>query len=304
MMINQLIAAILPYMPKRLVWIFSRRYISGESLADAIRESEKINAEGCAVTIDILGEFISRLEEAESFKIQYIEVIEQFSSRKIKGNFSVKPSMFGLLLDKEACYRIIREIVAVADKYNSFIRIDMEDSTCTDDEINIYNRLKDEFPKRVGLVIQAYMRRTLDDVKKLMKSDTTTSPLNFRLCKGIYIEDKSIAFKGYQEVRDHFIEDLEFMLKNDIFVGIASHDRYLVEQSMLLIKRLNISKEKYEFQMLYGVNPKLRKSIVEKGYTMRVYLPFGTQWFNYSTRRLKENPNMVWHILKALIIRG
>ena len=304
MMINRLIATVLPYMPKRLVWIFSKRYISGEYLADAIRESEKINAEGCAVTIDILGEFISRLEEAESFKIQYIEVIEQFSSRKIKGNFSVKPSMFGLLIDKEACYRIIREIVTVADKYNSFIRIDMEDSTCTDDEINIYNRLKDEFPKRVGLVIQAYMRRTLDDVKKLMKSDTTTSPLNFRLCKGIYIEDKSIAFKGYQEVRDHFIEDLEFMLKNDIFVGIASHDRYLVEQSMLLIKRLNISKEKYEFQMLYGVNPKLRKSIVEKGYTMRVYLPFGTQWFNYSTRRLKENPNMVWHILKALIIRG
>lgn len=303
-MINRLIATVLPYMPKRLVWIFSKKYISGESLADAIRESEKINAEGCAVTIDILGEFIFRLEEAESFKIQYIEVIEQFSSRKIKGNFSVKPSMFGLLLDKEACYRIIREIVAVADKYNSFIRIDMEDSTCTDDEINIYNRLRGEFPKRVGLVIQAYMRRTLDDVKKLMKSDTTTSPLNFRLCKGIYIEDKSIAFKGYQEVRDHFMEDLEFMLKNDIFVGIATHDRYLVEQSMLLIKRLNISKEKYEFQMLYGVNPKLRKSIVEKGYTMRVYLPFGTQWFNYSTRRLKENPNMVWHILKALIIRG
>lgn len=304
MMINRLIAAVLPYIPKRLVWIFSKRYISGEHLSDAIRESEKINAEGCAVTIDILGEFVSRLEEAESFKIQYIEVIEQFSSRKINGNFSVKPSMFGLLIDKEACYRIIREIVTVADKYNSFIRIDMEDSTCTDDEINIYNRLRNEFPKRVGLVIQAYMRRTLDDVKNLMESDTTTSPLNFRLCKGIYIEDKSIAFKGYQEVRDHYMEDLEFILKNDIFVGIATHDRYLVEQSMLLIKRLNIPKEKYEFQMLYGVNPKLRKSIVEKGYALRVYLPFGTQWFNYSTRRLKENPNMVWHILKALIIRG
>ena len=304
MMINRLIAAVLPYMPKRLVWIFSKKYISGEYLADAIRESEKINSEGCAVTIDILGEFISRLEEAESYKIQYIELIEQFSSRKIKGNFSVKPSMFGLLLDKEACYRIIRGIVAVADKYNSFIRIDMEDSTCTDDEINIYNRLREEFPKRVGLVIQAYMKRTLDDVKNLMKSDAGTSPLNFRLCKGIYIEDKSIAFKGFQEVRDHFMEDLEFMLKNDIFVGIATHDRYLVEQSMLLIKRLNIPKEKYEFQMLYGVNPRLRKSIVEKGYTMRVYLPFGKQWFNYSTRRLKENPNMVWHILKALIIRG
>ncbi|MCK9414262.1 MAG: proline dehydrogenase family protein [Prolixibacteraceae bacterium] len=303
-MFNQLIAAVLPYMPKRLVWIFSRKYISGEYLEDAIRESERINAEGCGVTIDILGEYITRLEEAEAYKIQYLEVIEQFSSNKIRGNFSVKPSMFGLLLDKEACFNLIREIVALADKHNSYIRIDMEDSTCTDDELNIYNRLREEYPKRVGLVLQAYMRRTLDDVKNLMNSDIDTSPLNFRLCKGIYIEDKSIAFKGYQEVRDHFMEDLEFMLQNDIFVGIATHDRYLVEQSMHLIKHLNIPKEKYEFQMLFGVNPKLRKSIVEKGYTMRVYLPFGTEWFNYSTRRLKENPNMVWHILKALIVRG
>jgi proline dehydrogenase len=303
-MINQLIAAVLPYMPKRLVWIFSKKYISGEYLSDAIRESEKINAEGCAVTIDVLGEFITKLEEAEAYKIQYFDVIEQFSSKKVRGNFSVKPSMFGLLLDKEACFNIIREIVVLADKHDSFIRIDMEDSTCTDDELNIYNRLREEFPNRVGLVLQAYMRRTLDDVKTLMKSDIVTSPLNFRLCKGIYIEDKSIAFKGYQEVRDHYMEDLEFMLKNNIFVGIATHDRYLIEQSMLLIARLNIPKEKYEFQMLFGVNPKLRKSIVERGYTMRVYLPFGTEWFNYSTRRLKENPNMVWHILKALVIKG
>ncbi|MCK9638616.1 MAG: proline dehydrogenase family protein [Prolixibacteraceae bacterium] len=303
-MINQLIAAVLPYMPKRLVWIFSKKYISGEYLSDAIRESEKINAEGCAVTIDVLGEFITKLEEAEAYKIQYFDVIEQFSSKKVRGNFSVKPSMFGLLLDKEACFNIIREIVVLADKHDSFIRIDMEDSTCTDDELNIYNRLREEFPNRVGLVLQAYMRRTLDDVKTLMKSDIVTSPLNFRLCKGIYIEDKSIAFKGYQEVRDHYMEDLEFMLKNNIFVGIATHDRYLIEQSMLLIARLDIPKEKYEFQMLFGVNPKLRKSIVERGYTMRVYLPFGTEWFSYSTRRLKENPNMVWHILKALVIKG
>lgn len=303
-MINRAIANILPLMPKRMVWIFSKKYISGEFLSDALRESKKLNAEGCSVSIDVLGEYISKLEEAEQYKNQYIDVIEQFSSNGINGNFSVKPSMFGLLLDKEACYGIIREIVMIADKNNSFIRIDMEDSTCTDDEILLYRRLKAEFPKRVGLVIQAYMRRTLTDIKQLMDCHSTISPLNFRLCKGIYVEDQSIAYKGHQEIRDHYLEDLEFMLLNDIYVGIATHDQYLVDQSMLLIEKHNIPKDRYEFQMLFGVNPKMRRSIVEKGYPMKVYVPFGKQWFNYSTRRLKENPNMVWHIIKAIFIRG
>jgi len=304
MIINRIIASILPYMPKRMIWIFSKKYIAGEYITDAFRESEKLNMEGSSVTIDILGENISQLSEADIFKIQYIDVIEQFSARKINGNFSVKPSMFGLLLDKEVCYNNIRDIVGVADKCDSFIRIDMEDSTCTEDEILLYRRLKTEFPHRVGLVIQAYMRRTLDDVKKLMDCHLVDSPLNFRLCKGIYIEDKSIAYKGYQEIRDHYVEDLEFMLQHGIYVGIATHDRYLVEQAMLLIQKYNIPKEQYEFQMLHGVNPKLRRSIVEKGYSMRVYVPYGKHWFSYSTRRLKENPNMVWHIIKAIFVRG
>jgi len=303
-MINKIIAAILPYMPKRLVWIFSKKYISGENLSDALRESEKLNAEGCSVTLDILGEYISQLTEAEQYKIQYIDVIKQFTSRKINGNFSVKPSMFGLLLDKETCYLNIREIVMAADRADSFIRIDMEDSPCTDDELQLYRRLKEEFPTRVGIVLQAYLKRTLNDIRELMDVHTSASPLSFRLCKGIYVEDQAIAFKGYQEVRDHYLEDLEFMLKNDIYVGIATHDTYLVEQSMKLIESLNIPYNKFEFQMLYGVTSNLRRSIVGKGYPMKVYVPFGKQWFNYSTRRLKENPNMVWHIVKALFIRA
>jgi proline dehydrogenase len=303
-MINRLIANILPYMPKRLVWIFSKKYISGVSLSDAIRESIKLNEEGCTVTIDILGEYVAELREAEQYKIQYINAIEQFAAQKVNGNFSLKPSMFGLLLDKEICYENIREIVKVADHFDSFIRIDMEDSTCTDDEIFLFRRLKTEFPRRVGLVVQAYLRRTLHDLKQLTELNTPSSPLNFRLCKGIYVEDASVAYKGYQEVRDHYMEDLEYMLLNGIFAGIATHDSYLVEQSMLLIEKHKIPKERYEFQMLFGVNPNLRRSIVQKGYPMRVYVPFGQQWFNYSTRRLKENPNMVWHIIKAIFIRG
>ncbi len=303
-MINRIIASVLPHMPKRLVWIFSKKYISGECLSDALRESKKLNDEGCSVTIDVLGEYITKLTEAEQYKNQYIDAIEQFSAAKITGNFSVKPSMFGLLLDKEACCANIREIVMTAEKHSCFIRIDMEDSTCTDDEIKLYRKLKTEFPQSVGLVLQAYMRRTLGDIKQLMDCHSDASPLNFRLCKGIYVEDLFVAFKGYQEVRDHFLEDLEFMLLSSIYVGIATHDKYLVEKSMQMIEKHNIPKEKYEFQMLYGVNSNLRRSIVGKGYPMKVYVPFGKQWFNYSTRRLKENPNMVWHITKAIFIRG
>jgi proline dehydrogenase len=273
-------------------------------MSDAMRESVRLNAEGCSVTLDVLGEHINILSEAESFKTQYIEVIEQFSSRKILGNISLKPSMFGLLLDKEACYSNIRDILLVAVKCDNFIRIDMEDSTCTDDEIALYNRLRREFPNHVGLVLQAYMHRTLDDVKTMISDPTASNSLNFRLCKGIYIEDKSIAFKGYQEVRDHYLEDLELMLKNNIYVGIATHDHYLVDQAILLVERLQIPKDRYEFQMLFGVNSNLRRSLVKRGFPMRVYVPFGTHWFSYSTRRLKENPHMVWHILKALFVRG
>jgi proline dehydrogenase len=289
-MINQAIANTLPHLPKGLVRIFANKYFSGENLSDALGESKKLNEEGCSVTIDILGEYVSKMEEAEQYKIQYLDVIEQFSAAKIVGNFSLKPSMFGILLDKEACYENYREIVKAAERHNSFIRIDMEDSTCTDDEINLYLRLKKEFPGRVGLVLQAYMHRTLDDIKKMMDVHTDASPLNFRLCKGIYVEDKTIAYKGYQEVRDHFLENLEFMVRNGIYVGIATHDAFLVEKSMELIEKHKIPKDKFEFQMLYGVNPGMRRSIVGKGYPMKIYVPFGKQWFNYSTRRLKETP--------------
>lgn len=303
-MINRMIAAILPYIPKRIVWIFSRKYISGEVVQDALRESEKLNQEGCSVTLDILGEYITRLEEAEQYKIQYLDVIKQFTGRNVRGNFSLKPSMFGLLLDKEVCYANIREIVMAAAANDRFVRIDMEDSTCTDDEIALYQRLNSEFPGRVGLVLQAYMRRTLDDIRYMIEKNDGAAPLNFRLCKGIYLEESSVAFQGYQEVRDHFMEDLEYLFTHQIFTGIATHDAYLVDKSIALIEKLNIPKSAYEFQMLFGVNSNLRRSIVARGYPMKVYVPFGRQWFGYCTRRLKENPHIVWHILKALFVKG
>jgi len=302
-MINKLIAKILPYFPKRIVWIFGKPYISGQTIEDALNESRKLNKGGIMVSVDLLGEYVNNLGEAEIYKDQYIELIKRFSAEKIDGHFSVKPSMFGLLLDQEVCYQNLYEIVEVADQSNTFIRIDMEDSECTSIELEIYRRLKSEFPSRIGVVVQAYLRRTLDDVKNLMDLNLHEAPLNFRLCKGIYIEEERIAYKEHQEIRDHYIEDLRFMLQNGIYVGIATHDKYLIEKAYELIDQLNIPREKYEFQMLYGVTPLLRQSIVDRGHRMRVYVPYGKQWFTYSTRRLKENPNMVWYILKAMFVR-
>jgi proline dehydrogenase len=212
--------------------------------------------------------------------------------------------MFGLLIDKEVCYLYIREIVALAASKNSFIRIDMEDSGCVDLEIELYNKLRAEYPRNVGLVLQAYLRRTMDDIKRFHVIDAGINQLNFRLCKGIYVEPEQIAFKGHQEIRDHYLEDLEFMLKNHIYVGIATHDKYLVEKAFVLIEKYKVPAHRYEFQMLYGVTPELRQFIVDKGHKMRVYVPFGKQWFKYSTRRLKENPKVASDIIKALFIRG
>lgn len=303
-MLNKLIANILPHMPKKLVWVFSKRYIAGETIDEGLLASKLLNEKKIEVTVDLLGEFIQSLEEARENRNQYFEIIKRFTAEKIKGNFSLKPTMFGLLIDKEVCYNYIREIVALAAEKDSFIRIDMEDSACVDMEIEIYNKLRAEFPKNVGLVLQAYMRRTMSDLERFHVINAGGYPLNFRLCKGIYVEPEKIAFKGYQEVRDNFLNDLDYMFRNKMYAAIATHDKYLVENAYRLIEKYNISKSMYEFQMLYGVTPDLRQSIVEKGHKMRVYVPFGKQWFNYSTRRLKENPKMAAEIIKALFIRG
>jgi proline dehydrogenase len=303
-MFNKFIAAILPYFPKKFIWIFSRAYISGENIEDAMHVSKDLNNKKIKVSLDVLGEFIKTLDEAESNKKEYLHLIDISYNNNIDGNFSLKPTSFGLLLDKEICYNHIREIVVKAASYNGFVRIDMEDSPCTDDEIFLFRRLKAEFPANVGLVVQAYLRRTFKDLEQMLDLNSSTIPVNFRLCKGIYIEPEAISFKKHDEINRHYLEDLEFMFRNKIYVGIATHDKPLVESAYNLIKKYNVPKDMYEFQMLYGVTPKLRESIVNEGHTMRVYVPFGKQWFGYSTRRLKENPKMASHIIKAVFYKG
>ena len=303
-MLNKLIANILPYMPKKLVWVFSKRYIAGETIEEGLLASKLLNEKNIEVTVDLLGEFIETLEEAEQNRDFYFKIIDEFTSEGIKGSFSLKPTMFGLLINEEACFNYVRQIVQHAAEKNSFVRIDMEDSQCVDREIEMFRKLRNEFPKNVGLVVQAYLKRTLSDLKGLKDLNSEENPINFRLCKGIYVEPAKIAYKDYQEVRDHFLEDLEYMFQNKMYAAIATHDKYLIENATKLIEKYNVPKSRYEFQMLYGVTPELRQSIVDQGHLMRVYVPFGKHWFGYSTRRLKENPKMANHIIKALFIRG
>lgn len=303
-MFNKFIAAILPFFPKKFIWIFSRPYISGETAEDAMRESKHLNSKNIKVTLDVLGEFIKTLEEAESNKKEYLNLIDTSFKNSIDGNFSLKPTSFGLLIDKDICLNHIREIVAKASSINGFIRIDMEDSPCTDLEIELFRQLKVEFPRSVGLVVQAYLKRTLKDLEEMMDLNSPSIPLSYRLCKGIYVESEAIAYKKYEDINHNYLIDLEFMFKNKIHAGIATHDKILIDGAYKLIEKYNVPKNLYEFQMLYGVTPKLRESIVNNGHTMRVYVPFGKQWFGYSTRRLKENPKMASHIIKAIFNKG
>lgn len=294
----------LQYLPKDFVWIFSKRYIAGEALEDALRVTRKLNSQRIKATMDLLGEFLTRAEKVDYYKQEYMRLIDESVNTGLDNSFSVKPTMFGLLLDKEMCYKNIRDIIAKAASLNRFVRIDMEDTQCTDMEIDLYKRLLDEYPGHVGLVFQAYLKRTLDDLKDLVAFDRGRGLINIRICKGIYNEPAALAFKNKEEINRNFLIDLEYMFRNNIYAAIATHDRKLIDGSYQLLKTCMVPIERFEFQMLYGVTPELRKSIVDKGYSMRVYVPYGKDWFNYSIRRLKENPSMIPHMIKALFIRG
>lgn len=299
--INNIIVAILQCLPKNFVWIFSRRYIAGDKLDDALRVAGQFNDQGIKTTIDLLGEFITSEEEIERYKSEYIRLMEDAVRAGLDSSFSVKPTMFGLLLDEEMCYSNVRELVAKAASYDRFVRIDMEDTQCTDQEITLYKRLLKEFPEHVGLVFQSYLKRTLGDLEEL--DAFTEGKINIRICKGIYDEPPDLAYKKRKEINDNFLAALEIMFRKKYDAAIATHDKTLIEGAYRLIDKYQVRNTACEFQMLYGVTPELRKSVMKKGYQMRIYVPYGMDWFNYSLRRLKENPRMVFFIIKALFIK-
>ncbi len=293
-LINNLIVNFVKIMPKSVVHIFARRYIAGEQLEDAVRVTGELNEKGIVATIDVLGESINNKKEAEAAKKECISVLEAINKNNLDANLSIKPTQLGLIIDKEFCLQQISEILDVAKSYNNFVRMDMEDSSVTASTLEVFTKLNKKYDN-VGIVLQSYLRRTLNDVGQLKINNT-----NYRLCKGIYIEPENIAFKEREEVRKNFIQSLELMLDNGNYVGIATHDEYLINEAYRMIKEKNIPKNKFEFQMLYGVTEHLRDKINSDGYKIRIYIPYGEHWYPYSVRRLKENPQLAWYITKSI----
>ena len=290
---NNMIAAILPYVPKSFVGIFSRQYIAGEKLEDAVREIKDLMSQGMCATLDLLGEEVKQKEDALKAVAIYKQILNIIDEENLDSNISVKPTHMGLKLDKEFCYNNIKTLVKEAKKINNFVRIDIEDSSCIDDTIDIYLRLRKEY-SNVGTALQSYIRRTVNDVNTLIPHKA-----NLRLCKGAYYwEKREVVYKDGEIINDSFRYVVEKLLSNRCYVGIATHDEKLVWEGIKLVDKLKLKKDDYEFQMLLGVDPQLRRIIVDGGHRLRIYVPFGKEWFAYSIRRLKENPKMVNYIMK------
>ncbi len=291
---NKIIVAIVQMMPKAMVGYFSKRYIAGETLDSAVKMVKSLNKKGIYATIDVLGESVKNKEEAIEAKNKAMEVLNTIDTEKLRANLSIKPTQMGLNIDADFAFKQIKELVERAKQLNNFIRLDMEDSQFTDGTINLYKKLIADYDN-VGIVLQAYLKRTFDDVVVLNKLGT-----NYRLCKGIYIEPPSIAYKDRDKVRENYLMVLELMLKSGNYVGIATHDDYLINSAKKMIEQLNVTKDKFEFQMLLGVREDRRDKTNSEGYKIRIYVPFGKDWYPYSVRRLKENPQIAGYIFKSL----
>ena len=294
--LNKLIVRFVKVLPKFIVKIFAQKYIAGLRLQDAVNVIRGLNTKGILGTVDVLGEAIKNKSEAIEAKKEYLEVIEALQSNNLSANLSIKPTQMGIVLDKEFGFKQIAEIAEKAKEYKNFVRLDMEDSSVTELTFELLRYLKQKYDN-VGVVIQAYLKRSFDDVVRLNKERT-----NYRLCKGIYDEPESIAFKNKQEIRDNFLKILRIIFESGNYVGIATHDDYLVKNALQLINELNIPKDKYEFQMLYGVKENLRDKINAARHKIRVYIPFGEHWYAYSIRRLQENPQLAWYITKSIFL--
>jgi proline dehydrogenase len=295
---NKFIVWILPVFPRSLIWIFSRRYIAGKTLENGVQKAKSLNAEGCLVTMDVLGENIAELSEAETAKTQCLSILNAIQKEKINGNLSLKLSMLGLNIDKETCYRNVKAIVHQAAGTGLFIRIDMEDSGATDSTLDIYRRLRKDY-QNVGIVIQAYLKRSNNDVRALIDEGIA----HIRICKGIYQEPASIAYKDKNAIRDHYLELADMMFRSGSTVGLATHDKVLIDQLLRTIKEKPVPKSRFEFQMLLGVTEHLHAGLIGAGYALRVYVPYGEQWYGYCMRRMKENPQVAGYVVKNLFTR-
>jgi proline dehydrogenase len=292
---NRLLVTTMPLVPKAIVGRVASRYVAGATLEEALNVVRRLNSEGAMATIDVLGEEVSEREKATAAVEEYVKVFQAIDRHKLDSNVSVKPTLLGLKIDEGFCRDNIGRIAGVAKEFGNFVRIDMEDNTTTDATLRIYRDLHARLGN-LGCVLQAYMRRTLRDIDELPAEKPSV-----RLCKGIYVEPRTLAWKGYETVRANYVAALEKLLAKGIYVGIATHDEYLAAQAVALVDKHGVPRDRYELQMLLGVDDELRRILVAGGHRLRVYVPYGRDWYPYSMRRLRENPEVARHVLRALL---
>jgi proline dehydrogenase len=293
--VDKAIANSVPVIPRPIVKRISSRYIAGDTLDEAIFTVRNLNEEGCVTTIDLLGESTESKADAAAKLKDYEKVVDALDEHDLKGGISVKLTGLGLTLNEQLCRANLEEIVAYAAHRDRFVRVDMEDSPHTESTLGIVHDTY-RHHENTGAVLQAYMRRSIEDVQNIIDAGYSV-----RLCKGIYDEPRSIAYKDFDTVRQNYIFLLDELLKGGVYVGIATHDEFLIWHALRLIHQLEVPEDRYEFQMLLGVDEELRSILVGAGHKLRVYVPFGEDWYEYSTRRLKENPKIAGYVARDVI---
>jgi proline dehydrogenase len=293
-LLDKAIVLMLPVVPRPVVQLFSSRYIAGSTLDEAVEVVRALNDEGKLATIDVLGEEIAHESEARAIAQAYCDVFTAVEREHLESAVSVKLTALGLKLSYELCRENLESVVRGAAAYGNFVRIDMEDSSTTSDTLRLYRELREDGHDNLGVVLQARLRRTLDDIAAL--ADLRPS---VRVCKGIYLEPAAIAFTDFEAIRVNFLRCLDALLDGGSYVGIATHDEWLIGESLVRVSQRGLGREEYELQMLLGVREERRDELVAEGHRLRVYIPFGEQWYAYSVRRLQENPAMAGTIAKA-----
>ena len=288
---DRAIVRLLPAVPRPVVQKLSQRYIAGPELKDAREAVRDLNAEGKLATIDVLGEEIRTEEEAAAIVRAYQDVFADIQRCGLDSGVSVKPTALGLNLAYDICRDNLRTVVKDAASRGNFVRIDMEDSSTTDDTLRLYRELRSEGHDNIGVVLQAMLRRTQSDIAELAELKPSV-----RLCKGIYVEPADLAYQDYEAVRGSFVRSLEGLLDAGSYVGIATHDEWLLAEGRRLVAEHDLGRDEYEFQMLLGVRPELGDELVVEGHRLRIYVPFGRHWYEYSLRRLQENPKLAGYI--------
>jgi proline dehydrogenase len=290
-LLDRAIVRVLPAIPRPVVRRLSQRYIAGPTLADACRAVSELNASGKMATIDVLGEEITSRAEAKALLAEYENVFETIEREGLDSNVSVKLTGLGLKLDRDFCRDNIAELVREAARRDNFVRIDMEDASTTTETLGIYRDLREQGLDNVGVVLQAYMKRTLADI-----ADIGDLRPNVRVCKGIYVEPAEVAFQEFETVRMNFVEAVKALLEAGAYVAVATHDDWVMGEALALVEERGLAEQEYEFQMLLGVRSELGDELVREGHRLRLYVPFGRQWYEYSLRRLQENPKIAGYV--------